>query len=386
MTCPRCLQSTHGKADDEDPYGALCAAAELGRLFLVVKELCQTAAAVLDAQQRSIALVVAAGYGRIDVVQYLCNLPAAWCVEPGYDDGAALAAAAERGDLRIVQYLCELPLERGVKPGGHNNAALIRAAQHGHVQVVKYLCELSLHRGVERVASGNFALARAAQHGHLQVVEYLCDLPLVRGIQPDAWGNEPVRLAAHSGHLQVVQTLCQLPQARGVDASACDNDALWGVIFNSSNACVDRVPLRACMGVVTCLYDVSSVTKVARALPPWQLANDFATAIFDDWSDDEGDVTMPPSAVDVDLRILLCLVQTLPGGDQWLDHDGQFTEENLPLITCMASHRVGHALVELVRRQRVWRRRRTLWLLRALRDSNRAQPRSRDSTASAMTC
>ena len=125
------------------------------------------------------------------------------------------------------------------------------------------------------------------------------------------------------------------------------------------------------MSVVRYLYDVSSVTSVTRALPPWQLANDFALEVVA-----RAEYTVVTAMMDADLLMLMRLVQTLPGGDQWLDHGGRFTEEDLPLITRIASHRLSHALVELVRRRRVWKRRRTVWLLRALRDNHRARPRS----------
>ena len=469
------MRIARGAGGHVDPNDA----AEHERQFHFVKGLCETAAGS-NAWQRNTALVVAAEHGHMDIVQYLCNLPLTWGVDPGYHDSAALVAAAARGDLRIVQflcdlprvrnvhpgaeqnaplllaaeeghlhvvqYLCELPADRGVVPGACHSAALrsaargghldivqylcqlpvergvvpaacrsdalhsaaleghldivqflcelpracrvgdmgrvlIAAAQRGHAPIVQYLCELPLERGVKPDVSDNSALIYAAQREHVQVVKYLCGLPLVRGVQPGACDNEAIRYAAKNGHLHVVQSLCELPKARGVDASAHRNDAVWGVIFSSCR----YMRLSTCMRIVACLYDVSSVTSVAHALPPWKLANDFALIIVEDVEDaddtedtDDVEDTSFSSVIDAELLTLLRLVQTLPGGDQWLDHDGQFTEENLPMITRKASHRVGHALVELVRRRRVWKRRRTLCLLRALRDNSRAQPRSRE--------
>jgi ankyrin repeat protein len=98
--------------------------------------------------------------------------------------------------MDIVRYLCELPAERGVDPAARTNAIVAAAAQFGHLSIVQYLCELPPERGVDPAANNNTALHAAAANGRLAVVQYLCELPEARGVEYIAdrafgWGFPP---------------------------------------------------------------------------------------------------------------------------------------------------------------------------------------------------
>ena len=109
--------------------------------------------------------------------------------------------------MDVVRYLCELPAERGVNPAACANFAIRFAARYGHVDVVRYLCELPADRGVDLSAYDNYAIRWAAQHGHVDVVRYLCELPTDRGVNPAADDNYAIRFAARGGHVNVVRYL-----------------------------------------------------------------------------------------------------------------------------------------------------------------------------------
>ena len=184
----------------------------------------------------SVALLSAAQQGRLAVVRYLCELP----LERGVEPGAALLGAAAQGHGAVVRYLCELPLERGVEPGAANNSALVTAAAQGHVAVVRYMCELPLERGVDPGAANNSALIAAAAQGHVAVVRYLCELPLERGVNPGASNNRALQKAILRGHEAVVRYLCELPTDYGVDPTAANVTVLGN--FTPFNYAAMRMP------------------------------------------------------------------------------------------------------------------------------------------------
>lgn len=66
----------------------------------------------------------------------------------------------------------------------------------------------------------------------------------------------------------------------------------------------------------------------------------------------------------------------LPGGDEWLHHNLAFQATHLVEIWQEEGDSIYGDLHDEHRRRCVWQRRRTLLLLRALRDTERAHPRA----------
>ena len=181
--------------------------------------------------------------------------------------------------------------------------------------VVRVLCELPAARGVKPGDHGNAALVAAAQGGHVDVVRYLCELPLWRGVGTTA-REQALARAVTRQRTAVVRYLCELPRASGVRVS---------VIRNAVNTVV---PPRA-------------------------------------WGYPMG---MWPQLV----RLVRYLTMELPAGDAWLDSDEAEQWE--------AEEREGGRwsmpwLLVAVQRRRVWRRRRSLLLLRRLADTRRGHSR-----------
>ena len=98
----------------------------------------QTKNGVCHTLPRNAALQVAAQNGHLDVVRFLCELPAAHGVDLSTDHNAALRGAAKAGRLEVVRYLCQLPARRGVEPGG-TTTVLLAASANGHTEVVQFL-------------------------------------------------------------------------------------------------------------------------------------------------------------------------------------------------------------------------------------------------------
>jgi hypothetical protein len=62
---------------------------------------------------------------------------------PGANDNCALRWAAYEGHLDVVVYLCELPAERGVDPATNNQWVVRRAAaRNRRFAVLKFVCGL----------------------------------------------------------------------------------------------------------------------------------------------------------------------------------------------------------------------------------------------------
>lgn len=197
-------------------------------------------------------LLVAAANGCVAVVRYLCTLHPRRGVNPGARDNAALRYAASNGHTGVVRVLCDLPLARGVDPAAKSNATLRRAVKRGHEGVARYLCDLPLARGVDPGACGNDALISAAENGFTRLVRWLCELPVGRGVAPGARNNVAIRRAAMFGHAEVVRYLCALRLARGVDPSALGNAAMRMAIFGGHEE------------VVRCLSALPAVRGVNR--------------------------------------------------------------------------------------------------------------------------
>lgn len=166
--------------------------------------------------------------GHMHVVQYLCELPPCFGVNPGASNNAALSRAAAQGHLGIMQYLCKLSARRRVRPPANALFDAIHCARS--LDAVRLLCELPEERGVDPAASDNRALEEAIEIGRLDIVRYLCELPTSRGVNPGGLDSYALQLAVSKGHLHIVRYLCELPANRGVDAGACDNCALQDAV------------------------------------------------------------------------------------------------------------------------------------------------------------
>jgi surface antigen len=143
------------------------------------------------------ALVRAAQYGHVDVVDYLLRHA---MFDPSADDNHAIRKAAEYGHLAVVERLLQ---DKRVDPSADDNYAIQLAAQCGHLGVVERLLQ---DPRVDPAANDNYAVRLAAARGHLAVVERLLQ---DKRVDPAADDNWAVRWAAKKGHLAVVERLLE---------------------------------------------------------------------------------------------------------------------------------------------------------------------------------
>jgi hypothetical protein len=120
-----------------------------------------------------------------------------------------LRVAAFYGHLPVVQYLCENFQLTIQDVRTWNNGALRLAASRGHLPVVQYLCE-KFQLTIQDIRSGNnYVLRCAAFNGHLPVVQYLCETFSLTIQDVRSWNNYALRWASFNGHLAVVRYLCE---------------------------------------------------------------------------------------------------------------------------------------------------------------------------------
>jgi len=110
----------------------------------------------------------------------------------------AIIMAAYYGHLAVIQYLSTLP---NVDASARNNYAIILAAYNGQLAVIKYLLTLP---NVDASARNNRAIIGAAGSGHLEVVQYLSKLP---NVDASAQNNKAIIWAAGSGHSSIIAML-----------------------------------------------------------------------------------------------------------------------------------------------------------------------------------
>ena len=86
-------------------------------------------------------------------------------MNPGAHDNCTIKWAAHNGHVDVVRYLCELPADRGVNPAAQDNYAIRWAALNDHVGVVRYLCGVLPPRSQHiQCASQGVPLNRAAHY------------------------------------------------------------------------------------------------------------------------------------------------------------------------------------------------------------------------------
>lgn len=117
-------------------------------------------------------LLVAAWYGRLDMVRALLDAGADIDATVGRGEANALMKASRQGHLDLVKYL----LDRGANiniavPGAGN--ALLQASHGGHENVVRYL--IARGANVHSINSNESPLGSAVYMGHANIVKMLID-------------------------------------------------------------------------------------------------------------------------------------------------------------------------------------------------------------------
>jgi hypothetical protein len=143
------------------------------------------------------ALVLAAEYGHVDVVDYLLRHA---MFDPSVNDNYAIRLAARKGFVAVVERLLQ---DKRVNPSADKNYAVRWAAQFGHLAVVDMLLQ---DARVDPSAIDNFAVRLAAWNGHVAVVDRLL---LDKRVDPSVRNNLAVGLAARYDHVAVVDRLLE---------------------------------------------------------------------------------------------------------------------------------------------------------------------------------
>jgi hypothetical protein len=99
-------------------------------------------------------IAIAAGYGRLDIVQFLHNHRTEGCTHRAVD------FAAKRGHMEVLTWLLENRTE------GASAKAIISASKKGRLDIVKVLHSWGF-------SSSKRAMDKAAKYGHLEVVKFL---------------------------------------------------------------------------------------------------------------------------------------------------------------------------------------------------------------------
>ena len=154
--------------------------------------------------------------GHLDIVRYLCEIQKA-NAEAQNDDGLVpLHAACVFGHLSIVQFLCEV---QKVNTEAQNNNGLVplhTACQFGYLDIVRYLCEVQKVNTEAQNAEGFVPLHTACQYGQIAIVRYLCEVQKVNAERQNNYGYTPLHLACaydssvRDGNIPVVQYLCEV--------------------------------------------------------------------------------------------------------------------------------------------------------------------------------
>ena len=83
--------------------------------------------------------------------------------------------------MDIVRYLCNLPADRGVDPSAENNYVIRRAVDSDqHEALVRFMCSLPPHCGVDPAMWYNTPLEDAIAAENESLVTFLLSFPAVR--------------------------------------------------------------------------------------------------------------------------------------------------------------------------------------------------------------
>jgi DNA-directed RNA polymerase subunit N (RpoN/RPB10) len=146
-------------------------------------------------------------YGKLSVVQYICNTYDLNRDAVLSERGLSVKWACYGGQFEIVQYIFDtfgftkndIPFDVRTDMG-----ALAGACNSGNLLLVKYLCE-NINLNVNDVRSDR-AISNAAFVGHFSVIKYLCE---TYNLNAEDIAIDGVCLASQNGHLTIVQYLCE---------------------------------------------------------------------------------------------------------------------------------------------------------------------------------
>ena len=156
-----------------------------------------------DPEYHRTPLYRAAGFGHLNVVEYLVKKGAnIECVT--IEDVTPLYIAAQQGYLEIVQFLVEngANIEAQQKDSAR---PLYVACHNGHIEIVEYL----INKGADIEATENEGatpLHAAAEEGHLNIVQLLFQHGAKINSR-DIYGYTPLNIAFKNGHTEVCDFL-----------------------------------------------------------------------------------------------------------------------------------------------------------------------------------
>ena len=167
-----------------------------------------------------IALMIASGRGKLDVVNALLKRPGIR-LEQTTDDGRyALGEAAVEGHADIVNALLDGGADVNFTDPKNGEAALIFASRAGKLDVVNLLLKRPGIRLEQTSNTGLCALAVAADNGHADIVNALLDAGADINFT-DPYGHTALMFASLAGKLDVVNVLLRRPGIR-VEQSRLD--------------------------------------------------------------------------------------------------------------------------------------------------------------------
>ncbi|XP_045198129.2 alpha-latrocrustotoxin-Lt1a-like [Mercenaria mercenaria] len=161
-------------------------------------------------------LHLAAYYGKLEVVKYLCTRKPELMKELDIEGNAVGHDAAASGNVPVMKYL----IEKGVDPLSRNKfdtTLLHEASFHGQSEMVKYLTVNNPTLLSIVNESGYTVLFGAAIRGNIEILKFLID----NGVEPKVAsldGSTVLHESAYCGKLEVVRYLCtnypELTEAR----------------------------------------------------------------------------------------------------------------------------------------------------------------------------
>ena len=234
---------------DPEGYTALILAAGYG--YLDILELLLLEGADINGKGRSdyTALMLTAIAGTTDATRFLINAGADIHAKSDLG-GTALLNASIYGHTDIARLLMEAGADIEM-PG--NFTPLMAATKNGHIETTKLL----LQWGADFSASDNdniTALAFAAHNGHSEIISLLIE----KGAnidKKDKWGTTPLIVALKNGHTEVAKLLIEV----GADINAQDNKGRNALGFASANGQTEIIKLLIGSGA-----DVNAQAKSGR--------------------------------------------------------------------------------------------------------------------------
>ena len=182
-------------------------AAEFGQLD-VVRYLCECSFEILEVPDnfKRSPLNVAAFYGKLNIVQYLIDVKGVKIDNKGEMGRTPFISACEQGHTRVVEYLFRRGANFRAKTL-NDDLGIHLAAFFGHVSTVaKLLWMRPLFLEMPN-ATKDTILNRAALGGQLPVVRYLVEEVHANIENRGEYGRTPLLQAADEGHANVVKYL-----------------------------------------------------------------------------------------------------------------------------------------------------------------------------------